>query len=143
MTLHAAGALFGRIMKVMFPGAIFTGHMAAVTKRISIHIDFSAVWLMTILTYHTCLVHLTLQERSIHIYFFQDLAICKVESLIQEGGPVGIQEGSTMVIVLRGHCPSGMTTGAHLDQLIRLTGDRPAGGDRIGIKDPGGIIGVL
>jgi hypothetical protein len=143
VALKAAGSLFGRIVEMVFPGTVFGGHVATVAKGIPLDIDLAAMGFMTILTDHPGLVHFALEEGSVDIYLFQDLPICKIEIFLQQGGPVGIEQRSPMVVILGGHRPAGMAPATHLDQLVGLPGNRSPGRHGIGIKDPGGIVGIL
>jgi hypothetical protein len=118
MALNTAGPLFGRIVKVVFPGPILAGHMATVAECISIHIHFATVRFMTILTYDPGFIHLALKEGGVHIYLILNLSIREIEILVKQGGPVGIQKGTSMVVVFGGNSPSGMAPGAHLYQLV-------------------------
>jgi hypothetical protein len=92
MALNTAGPLFGRIVKVVFPGPILAGHMATVAECISIHVYFATVRFMAILTYDPGFIHLALKEGSVHIYFILDLSVWEIEILVQQRGPVGIQQ---------------------------------------------------
>jgi hypothetical protein len=91
MAFKTAGSLFGRIMEMVFPGAILAGHMATVAEGVSIHIHFATVGFMAILTYDPGLVHFALKEGGINIDLILDLSVGEVEILVQQGGPVRIQ----------------------------------------------------
>jgi hypothetical protein len=78
MALNTAGPLFGRIVKVVFPGPILVGHMATVAEGVPIYIYFATVRFMAILTYDPRFIHLALKEGSVHIYFIFDLTIGEV-----------------------------------------------------------------
>jgi hypothetical protein len=92
MALHAAGSFFGRVMEVVFPGPIFAGHVASVAKGVPIHIYLTAVRFMAVLANHPGLVHFALEKGSIDINLLQDLPVWIIESLVQQGRPVGIQQ---------------------------------------------------
>jgi hypothetical protein len=91
MALNTAGPLFGRIVKVVFPGPILAGHMATVAECISIHIYFATVRFMAILAHHAGFMHFALKEGGIYIDLILDLSVGEVKTFIQQGGPVGIQ----------------------------------------------------
>jgi len=143
MALHTAGSLFCGIVMVVLSLSILICPVTTVAEGVPVHKYFAAVGLMAILTNHTRLVHLGLQKGTIHIDLILDLSVREIKVLVQQRRPVGIQKRPAMVVVLRSHSSPGMTPGAHLDQLVRLPGNRTPGGDRIGLEYPGGIVCIL
>jgi len=111
MAFKTTGTLLGRIVEMVFPASILGGHMATVAKGIPINIDFPAVGFMTVFTDHTGLVHFALEERGVDIDLILDLSVCKIEILIQKRGPVGIQQGTSVVVIFSGYGSSGVTAG--------------------------------
>jgi len=91
MALETACSLLGGIMKMVFPGAIFTGHMASVAEGIPIHKYFTAMRFMTILANDPGLMHFTLKKGGVNIDLILYLSVREIEILVKQGGPVGIQ----------------------------------------------------
>jgi hypothetical protein len=114
-------------MEMMRTGTVHIGPVAAEAERIPVGVYPSAVGLVAILAYHPCLVHFTLKVGSINIHLVLDLPVGKIEILLQQGRPVGIQQGASMVVIFGGHSSPGVATGTHLDQLIRFSRYRSAG----------------
>ena len=84
MAFEATGPLLCRIVEVVFPASVLSGHMAPVAKRISLDKDFPAVGFVTIFTHHPGLVHFALEKGTVYIDLFQDLAIGEIEILFEQ-----------------------------------------------------------
>jgi hypothetical protein len=92
MAFQAARSFLPGIVEMVVPASVFFGQVAAVAKGIIMYKDFTAVWFMTILADHSLMIHFTLKKGSIYIYLLQDLPVCKIESLVQQGGNMRVQQ---------------------------------------------------
>jgi hypothetical protein len=83
VAFETAGTLFGRVVEVVLPGAVFGSHMAAVAEGVSIYIYLTAMGFMAVLADHPGLIHFALQKGSIHIYLIQNLTVREIKILFQ------------------------------------------------------------
>jgi len=74
------------IMKMMLPAAVFFRQVAAITQGVSLHVNLPAVRFVAIGANHPGLVHLALQEGTVHVIFFQNLPVREIEGFFKQPG---------------------------------------------------------
>jgi hypothetical protein len=98
---------------------------------------------MTILADHAGDEHPALKERSIFIYFIFYLTIRVIQSLFQQGRPMGFQEAFSVNIIFCHYRPPGMTPGTHVNEGSYLTWHRTFCCPGLHIKHPCGLVGIF
>ena len=97
VAIHTGSTRPALFMPVMFRAVIRRVYVALGTKLVVIRPYSVAVGIMAIGANDTCLVHLALQERTIHINFVIDLPIRKIQAGFEWRKAVLIVERSTGV----------------------------------------------